>query len=176
MELIVVENHVLPMVNLNVVFRAGRAEDPAKQPGLAAMTAALWDEGTQKLSSEEIAARLAGIGASLSLSADWDATSARLFTLKRQLGPALEIYADVLRNPAFPQAEWDRQRAAALGRLTQIRDEPLVLASMAVNQLRYGAEHPYGHPQFGSPKSLRSFCAKTSRGSIAATSARTRPG
>ena len=157
MELLVVENHVLPLVSMNLVFRAGRADDPADKPGLAAMTAAMWDEGTKTLSSEEIAARLAGIGASLSISADWDTTSARLFSLKRQLGPALEIYADVLRNPSFPQTEWERQRAAAIGRMTQIRGEPTVLASMAVNQLLFGPDTSYGHPGFGSPKSLQSI-------------------
>ena len=68
------------------------------------MTAAVWDEGTAKRSAEEIASELGGMGASLSVSADWDTTSVRLFCLKRHLPKALEIFADVLRGPSLPRA------------------------------------------------------------------------
>ena len=68
------------------------------------MTAAVWDEGTAKRSAEEIASQLGGMGASISVSADWDTTSARLFSLKRHLPKALEIFADVLREPSFPES------------------------------------------------------------------------
>ncbi len=99
MQLILVEKHELPMVNLNVVFPAGRADE--RTPGLAEMTAAVWDEGTATRSAEEIASQLGGMGASVSISADWDTTSVRLFSLKRHLAKSLEIFADVLRAPAF---------------------------------------------------------------------------
>ena len=77
------------------------------------MTAAVWDEGTAKRSSEEIAAELGGIGASVSIYPDWDTTSVRLFSLKRHLPKALEIFADVLREPSFPEAELHRQQIGA---------------------------------------------------------------
>ena len=53
------------------------------------------------------------MGASLSVSADWDTTSVRLFSLKRHLPKALEIFADVLRGPSFPEQELHRQQIAA---------------------------------------------------------------
>ena len=115
------------------------------------MTAAVWDEGTAKRSAEEIASQLGGMGASMSVAADWDTTSVRLFSLKRHLPKALDILADVLRGPSFPEQELHRQQIAALGRLTQIRNEPTVLASLAATQLLYGYDHPYGHPQWGNP-------------------------
>jgi zinc protease len=154
MEVMVVEKHALPLLNLHVVFSTGRCEDPAEKPGLAAMMASLWDEGTSTRSSEQIAAELAGIGASLSFAADTENTTARLFTLKRQLGKALEVAVDVLRNPVFPQAELERERAMALGRLEQVRNEPTLLAGIAVNQILYGADHPYGRPQFGTAEAI----------------------
>ncbi len=45
-EVLLVEKHELPLVTLHMVFPAGRAEDPPAEPGLAEMTAAVWDEGT----------------------------------------------------------------------------------------------------------------------------------
>lgn len=155
MAILLVEKHDLPLVSLHAVFPSGRSQDPSDKPGLAELTAAVWDEGTQKRSAEGIAAELSGIGASLSVACDWDSFSARLFTLKRHLAQALDIYADVLRNPAFPTPELERQRAMTLGHLTQIRNEPLALGTMAVGQLLYGPDHPYGHPQLGNPRVLQ---------------------
>ena len=151
MQLLLVEKHELPIINLNVVFPVGRANDGAQTPGLAEMTAAVWDEGTAARSAEDIASQLGGMGASISVSADWDTTSVRLFSLRRHLPKALEIFADVLREPSFPESELHRQQIAALGRLTQIRNEPTVLASLAATQLLYGYDHPYGHPPWGNP-------------------------
>jgi zinc protease len=151
MQLLLVEKHELPLVNLHVVFPAGRGDDGQTTPGLAEMTAAVWDEGTAKRSAEEIASELGGMGANVSVAADWDTTSVRLFSLKRHLPKTLDIFADVLRGPNFPEQELHRQQIAALGRLTQIRNEPTVLASLAATQLLYGYDHPYGHPPWGNP-------------------------
>jgi zinc protease len=157
MQLPWVEKHELPVVNLHVVFPAGRGNDGRQTPGLAEMTAAVWHEGTAKRSAEAIASELGGMGASISVSADWDTTSARLFTLKRHLPKALELFADVLRGPSFPEQEIHRQQMSALGRLTQIRNEPTVLASLAATQLLYGYDHPYGHPPWGNAATIKGF-------------------
>lgn len=156
MEILVVENHELPVVNLNLVVRTGRSSDPASQPGLASLLAATWDEGTTRRSADQIAEELAGIGASLSINSDWDITAARLFTLKRHLPVALDVYSDVIQHPSFPEKELQRQRNMALGRLVQVRDEPTHLASIAVGAALFGREHPYGQPTFGTPAALKS--------------------
>ncbi len=157
MQILLVEKHELPVVNLHVVFPAGRASDGKATPGLAEMTAAVWDEGTAQRSAEEIASQLAGMGASISVYADWDDTSVRLFSLKRRLPKALEILADILCHPNFPAQELHRQQIGMLGRLTQIRNEPTVLASLAATQLLYGYDHPYGHPHWGTPAIIKAL-------------------
>ena len=157
LEVLVVENHELPTVNLNLVFRVGRSYDPPDKLGLAALLAAVWDEGTTRRTAEQIADELAGIGATLSITTDWDATAARLFTLKRHLAKALDVYADVLQNPTFPEAELARERNIALGRLLQVRDEPDALAMLAVAATLYGQDHPYGYPQYGTPATLKAI-------------------
>jgi zinc protease len=151
MQVLLVEKHELPVVNIHVVFPTGRVDDPVLMPGLADMFAAVWDEGTEKRTSDEIASQLGDIGATLGVSADWDTTGVRLFSLKRQLPRALDILFDVLRHPTFPEKEVHRQQLASLARLSQIRNEPTVLASMAATQLIYGSDRSgYGHPQWGN--------------------------
>jgi len=157
MQVLVVENHELPVVNLHVVFPAGRAEDPLSKLGLAALLTSVWDEGTGRRSSLQIAEELAGIGASLNFTAGVDATSARLFTLTQHLPTALEVAGDVLQNPTFPETELQRERQMAIGRLLMIRNEPHALATLAVTGTLYGQDYPYGKPMFGTPGTLRSI-------------------
>jgi len=155
MRVLVVEKHEFPSVNVNVMFPVGRSSDPAEKLGLAGLLAAVWDEGTTSRTADQIADELANIGASLFVSSDWDMSAVRLYTLKRPLGKALDIFADVLQNPAFPEPELERQRNIALGRLIQARNEPVVLATLAAGATLYGENHPYGRPQYGTPKSLK---------------------
>ncbi len=160
MNLMVVENHETPAVSVHVTFPFGRADDPAAKLGLAELTTSVWDEGTEKRTSEQISEALADIGARVTIGAGLDDTSARLYVLKRHLGKALDIFSDVLEHPAFPEAEVDRQRNIALGRLVQIRNEPVALAGLAVNQSIYGYDHPYGQPSQGTTGSLKSITRK----------------
>jgi zinc protease len=156
LQVLVVENHELPTVSMNLVLPVGSSSDPADKVGLVDLLAAVWTEGTKTRTAEEVAEALADIGASLSVSSDWDTAAVRLFTLKRPLGKALEVFADVLQNPAFPQAELDRQRNIAIGRLMQVRNEPTALARLAVGSTLYGYDHPYGRPEYATEGSLRS--------------------
>jgi zinc protease len=157
MNMMVVECHETPAVSVHVTFPFGSADDPAGKLGLAELTTSVWDEGTEKRTSEQISEALADIGARLSIGAGLDDTSARLYTLKRHLGKALEIFSDILQHPSFLEAELERQRNIALGDLVQIRNEPVALASMAVKQTIYGYDHPYGQPGQGTIGSLKSI-------------------
>ena len=108
LDVLVVEHHELPVVNLNLVVKTGGASNPDAKGGLAQITADMLDEGTPSRSSAAIADQLSGIGASLSLTAGWDSTTASMRALTRHLDAALDLYADVITNPAFPEQELAR--------------------------------------------------------------------
>jgi zinc protease len=154
-ELLVVEKHALPLVALNLVFPKGKTMDAPNFMGRAALTTAVWDEGTKDRTAEQIADELGGIGADVSFSAGWDTTSARLFSLKGHLPKALEIYADLLINPLFPEKEMEREKKMTLARFIQVRNEPTMLAQLAVGPTLYGTENPYGLPILGSPEAIK---------------------
>lgn len=169
MELVVIPRRELPLVSLALMLPGGRATDPADQPGLATITAAVWDEGTQHRTAEQLADELAALGASLSIDADWGSTNARLFTLKRQLPAALDLYADVLRHPTFPDAELGRIKNRVRGYFVQLRDEPTLLGQLALMQELYGPAHPYGYPQYGTPHGVAALTAAQLRENYART-------
>ncbi|MCV4783983.1 insulinase family protein, partial [Escherichia coli] len=82
------------------------------------------DEGTAKRSAEEISNALQSIGASLNTGSNFDSMTVSLQTLSRNLDTALDIFSDVIVNPAFPQKELDSLRARAIAGLRQQRANP----------------------------------------------------
>jgi predicted Zn-dependent peptidase len=159
LQLWLVEHHELPLVAMNLVFQSGAAFDGNK-PGLAAMTADLLDEGTSSRDALSIADELESIGASLSVSSNFDGSYVSVNTLKKHLGKALEIFFDVLVNASFPDKEFQRLRKQRLTTLLQQRDQPTAIASNAFNYILYGAEHPYGNNITGNEVSLKDMLAK----------------
>lgn len=154
LELVVVENHELPTVAMSLLVPGGRSADPPDRPGLGALLAAAWDEGTASRTAEQIADQLAQRGASLAVELGWDWFTLQLTSLTRQLPEVLEIFADVVRNPALPEPELAREKKQALGQLLQLRSEPNALAVLALGAALYGPDHPYGQPSRGTPQSI----------------------
>jgi zinc protease len=154
LEVVIVEHHELPIVTMNLVVKSGSAADPQNRAGLASLTADLLDEGTKKRSSLEISNSLNDIGARLGTSADWDSSSANLVTLTRHLDEALDIYADVVTNPAFNEDELKRSRALRLNTIKQQKDNAGAIANIVYPSILYGRNHPYGHSAVGDDDSL----------------------
>ncbi|HEX8889016.1 MAG TPA: pitrilysin family protein [Pyrinomonadaceae bacterium] len=157
LEVLIVEQHELPVVNMNLVIKTGGAADPQDRAGLSNLTAALIDEGTRTRSSTDISNQLASIGARLRTESDFDSSGLNLLTLTKHLDQALEIYADVVTNPAFPDNELELQRKQRLTALLQRRDDPNAIASVVYASLLYGRNHPYGHPAIGDEQSVRAI-------------------
>lgn len=76
LEVLVVEHHELPLVQMNLVVKTGGAADPQDKAGLASLAADMLDEGTRTRSALEISDQFAAIGAQFNIGTGWDATSA----------------------------------------------------------------------------------------------------
>ncbi|MFL6256460.1 MAG: insulinase family protein [Pyrinomonadaceae bacterium] len=164
LEVLVVEHHELPVVSMNLVLKMGAAGDPASKAGLASLTADMLDEGTTTRDALQISDQLARIGSSLQIAAGWDSSTATLRTLTRHLDAALEIYSDVITNPAFSEKDLQRLRTQRLAGLRQQRDDPNSVANLVFQSVVYGRNHPYGHPLTGDEASLQSFTPDDVRG------------
>ncbi|HEY0323329.1 MAG TPA: pitrilysin family protein [Pyrinomonadaceae bacterium] len=157
LEVIVVEQHELPVVSMNLVLKTGAAADPLDKAGLANLTAALLDEGTKTRDALQISNELGAIGARLGTGADWDLSGVSLLSLKRHLMRALEIYADVITNASFPEKELQLQRGSRLAQLMQRKDDANAIAGVVYASLLYGRNHPYGHPSIGDEASIKAI-------------------
>jgi zinc protease len=151
-----VEHRQVPLVSVLALVPAGASADPPHQPGLAAITGDMLDEGAGDRGALEVHEALGRIGAQLDLDVGHDATVLGLTTLERYLDRGLELMRDMLIRPRFEQREFDRVRDLRLNRLLQLKDMPPALADRAFTQLLY-RNHPYGHLPIGSEGALRSL-------------------
>jgi zinc protease len=145
------------LATVQLVVGAGSMVDPAPRAGTASLVAAMLPEGTRRRTASQIAEEMTFLAANLGSGAGRDAAFVTLNTLGRNLVPALEIFADVVTDPAFPDAEWTRVRDQRLVSLLQTLDQPTALATQQFETRVYGSEHPYGRPTQGTPQSVRAL-------------------
>jgi predicted Zn-dependent peptidase len=141
--LLVVPNREVPLVTVDVVLPGGQATDPDGLEGVSILTASLLESGTSTRTYDEIVGGLDRIGVSLDATADADWTRISLVALTDVLDPALEIMADVIADPIFPEARLETLRRQAMGALATQRSQPPALARRVMLREVYGA-HPYG--------------------------------
>jgi zinc protease len=150
LRLIVVERPDIPFVNLRLVLDGGYAADQFARPGTSNMAMAMLDEGTKTRNALQISEELALLGASLSAGSSLDTSSVSLSALADKLAPSLDVFADVLLNPVFPEKELDRLRKIYLAALRQEKTQPTSMALRVVPRLLYGAGHAYAQPLTGT--------------------------
>ncbi len=150
LELIVAHRATVPVVNLLMRFDAGFASDQFGEPGTSSLAMAMLDEGTRTRTALEISDELARLGAYFGAGSGIDASGVSISALKENLDESLELYADVVLNPAFPQKELDRLRKARLAQIKQEKTQPIGIALRVLPALMYGRDHAYSLPLTGS--------------------------
>ncbi len=145
----------LPIVSMNMVFKTGGTFEAADKSGVSSLTATLLDDGTKTRSALDIANSLQAIGASVGAGSGWDSSNVSMSVLRRNLDPALDIYADVIVNPIFPETELESVRKRALGSFIQRRSNPNIIAGTVYDRVLYGKNHPYGRQLSGDEVSIK---------------------
>lgn len=152
-QMIAVQTGDVPIATMVMLVPGGSSSDPREKAGLANLAAGLSEYGTAARSAEQISARLESLGAGFSASARSDGTFFAVTAPVGNMAAAGEVFADIIRNAAFPQEEFDRERARALDGLQVQMQDPGDLAGMVMRPLIYG-DAPYGNVTGGTPASL----------------------
>jgi zinc protease len=150
LKIVFAERHSIPQVQLTLLLDAGYAADQFAAPGTASLALDMLDEGTTRRTALQISDTLSQLGAQLFTSSQLDVSRVALSSLKENLDPALDIFADVVLNPSFPQADFQRQQRQRLARIQREKVQPVQMALRVFPQLLYGANHAYGNPLTGS--------------------------
>lgn len=152
--ILVLPKRDLPIVGIGVLLSNGAMSDPEDLPGLAYVITELLEEGTQRLTSQQLAAEFELIGAELSVRADRSTTLIATSALSRHWPRALELVADVAQHPAFSEQEFTRVRKQLLTDLSRAKDDSNYVADRLYPGLLYGRESAHGHPLTGTEASL----------------------
>jgi len=140
-----VESRALPIVDVQVDFRAAGTEVPAGKAGLAGLTRSLLDAGAGTLDEEAIANRVADLGAQIGGGADMDRASLSLRTLSSvtERDGAVDLLATLIGKPTFPAAAVEREKSRLVAGLKEAETQPDSILAR-----RFAAavfpDHPYG--------------------------------
>ena len=140
----------VPTVEMSLVVNAGYVSDHGGIQGLAKMTAEMLDEGTADRTALEISAEAARLGARLSASAGLDTATVSLSALSETLEQSLDLYAEVILRPTFPEAELERLKRTQSAGIRQEMSQPFTSALRLLPALVFGSAHAYSAPMTGS--------------------------
>ncbi len=143
LEIIMVPWGSIPKATLRIVVKTGNIHEEENQVWLSDLTADMMKEGSQNLSSEEIANKLAGMGGNLNINVNPHATNISSSVLYEFAPEAVKIMADVLMNPAFPDSEIDRLKNDMKRNLSIALTRPQSIAQADFFKAMY-PDHPYG--------------------------------
>ncbi len=149
-EVVLAERHTVPAVQLQLLFDAGYAADQGRKLGTSSFSMSMLDEGSKDLDSIEIATRKQRLGALIAAGCGLDFCNASLNALDDQLKPSLDLFADIVRNPAFRDADISRVRGQWLAGIAQEKSQPIGIALRTLPPLLYGEGHAYAIPFTGS--------------------------
>ena len=155
LELLVVEHHELPLVDMILVVKTGGEGDPANKAGVATLAASMLDEGAGRRTSLDIADQEAFLGVQIGTGSGWDQSTVTLHAPVAVLDSAMALFADVALRPTFPVSDLERLRKERLTELLQLKDRAPQIADRAYAAILYGERHPYGRPLTGTEASTR---------------------
>jgi zinc protease len=151
MKVVLARRSESPAISANLVFDAGYCTDKfGGKLGLARLAMDMLDEGTKSLNSLQINERLQLLGASLGTSSDLDNSYVSLNALKQSLDQSLDLMADVVLNPSFPDADFKRLQTQQISGIQNEKKSPQSMVMRVMPALLYGEGHPYAMPMSGS--------------------------
>ena len=150
LKVILAERHEVPLVQFWMAVDAGYAADQLAAPGTASITSSLLDGGTTTRNALQISDQLALLGAQLNAYSNLDLSIVHLSSLKEKLDPSLDLFADVILNPIFPDSDFKRQQKQTIAGIEREQTVPQLMALRVLPSLLYGAGHAYGNPLTGS--------------------------
>ncbi|HEY3743422.1 MAG TPA: pitrilysin family protein [Bryobacteraceae bacterium] len=137
----------VPMVEFHLAVRGGDESDPADMAGLSAVTAVLLRRGTKNRTADQFSEQLDSLGGSFFAGTQTGspATMMNAAFLSKDLAAGLDLFADAVLNPTFPEAEVKKTLAQRIDAVRSSKDNLQAANGEYFRAFYYGPDHPYGH-------------------------------
>ncbi len=149
-KVVLAERKNIPLVEMNIQFDFGYAQEDADQIGYTNFMMDMLNEGTKKYSSLEFDEVLDSLGANMGFGSDLDTSYVSISSLKSNLDKTLDLAKEAIMFPTFPKTEIARIKNQTLAALRRAEFQPSSVAFRNIGNLLYGENHPYGKLRIGS--------------------------
>ncbi|MBZ5530793.1 MAG: insulinase family protein [Acidobacteriia bacterium] len=153
MTLLLVERHTVPLIGFHAIVKAGAVADASGKDGTSSMTANLLRKGTKTRTADQFTNELDFIGGQFDAGSSADNTTVSAQFVKKDIAKGLDLFADALMNPIFPQDEFTKLQKQRLDGLKSAKDQAQAVIGNYFNAYFYGS-HPYARPSNGDEKSM----------------------
>jgi zinc protease len=157
LELLIVERHDVPIATFNLVIKSGETLVPKGKEGLGPLAVGLLAAGTKSRTDRRLSSALADFGASFEADCGPDSCNAKLTVLTRHLSEGVDLFADMILNPAFAEKSLSQHKLQQEIDASASADDTAENAEAVLRRLVYGPDHPYSRPALGSVESVRSI-------------------
>lgn len=154
--LLVQENHAVPVVNLFAAFHGGVVYETARDAGISSLMSNMLVRGTKTRDRLQIARALEDVGGSLSPYSGRNSFGVSAQVRTQDLPLAVDLAADVLRHPTFPEAELQQQKQLQLAALAGREDDVDTFAGDLMLKTLF-VDYPYRFPTPGTRESVQAL-------------------
>ncbi len=159
---VLVVSHLMPhveTVSLGVFIGTGARHELEHEHGISHLLEHMAFKGTARRTARQIAEEIEQVGGELNAATSLESTAYYARVLKGDDAVALDILADILRNPRFAKDDLEREREVILQEIAGINDSPEELAYDLLHDAAFPGQ-PVGRPIIGTPESVVSFTAE----------------
>lgn len=156
------ENHANPTISIQGLVKAGSVFDldaaaDGSRAGLARFTASMLDQGAGARDALAMASAVEDLGATLHFEGAAETASIRGVLLAEDLDALLDVLADALRRPTFPESQIEKIRAELLNDVRLAESTTPSVAARRSSEILFPASHPFHHHRGGSEATLRAI-------------------
>lgn len=155
LKVVLMEKHSVPLVQVNLLIRAGALNDPQGKEGLAAFTMDMLDEGAGKFDALQLADEIEFLGTEIRTFSGTFSSGVNCLAPLARLEQSLSLMSDIALRPKFETKDFERVQKLKLNGLLQNYDQPTVIASRGFSKFLFDSKTPFS--RFAGEASLKSI-------------------
>lgn len=136
-----IEDDEVPAVNVYIIIKTGRLDDPKEKAGLASLTVDLMKSGgTKDMTPEEVEEKIDFLGARIYAYSFNEYSRFSLWTLKKNFNDSWKLFIDMIINPRFDEKRLEIEKMKELESIRRRWDRPITVGFTLFRELVYGKD------------------------------------